>query len=351
MVKYRMTDVIPLLGIPGPKKQDMRSYNVACPCCDSGKSTHLNINLRKDVFRCVVCDFSGGVLDLYAYCKNIPRSEAFRAMVQELGEEKRDRCPSSRQVRPEDMEEDCPVTDIRFRHQTYTALLEWLSLSKDHLQNLQARGLPTAAIQKNKYRTTPVMGHRMMARQLQEAGCTLRGVPGFFKTKQGEWSFVRTDRGFFVPVRNVHGQIQGLQLRLDKADKRKYRWISSTDRMEGTGAKGWVHTAGPIRKRMLLIEGGLKADIVRQYTGQSLIAILGVNMITELKTVLNEYTKQGLESLRLCFDMDFLRNHHVFDAYEKMLKMLDGIGIRYMTYLWDPMYKGLDDYCKYMNEG
>lgn len=96
---------------------------------------------------------------------------------------------------------------------------------------------------------------------------------------------------------------------------------------------------------------GGKADIVRHYTGQSLVAIPGVNMITELEKVLKEYKKQGLERLRTCFDMDFIRNHHVHDAYEKMLKVLDEIGIRYTTYLWDPMYKGLDDYCKYTKEG
>ena len=47
--------------------------------------------------------------------------------------------------------------------------------------------------------------------------------------------------------------------------------------------------------------------------------------------------------------MDFMRNLHVHEAYEKMLKMLDEIGIRYTTYLWDTMYKGLDDYCKHIS--
>lgn len=55
------------------------SYYVQCPCCDDNpKSKHLNINLKKDVFRCPKCGVSGGVLDLYALFSGVARDKAYR---------------------------------------------------------------------------------------------------------------------------------------------------------------------------------------------------------------------------------------------------------------------------------
>ena len=44
------------------------------------------------------------------------------------------------------------------------------------------------------------------------------------------------------------------------------------------------------------------------------------------------------------FDMDFLINPHVQNGYRELTKLLSGMGYQYGTYLWDPEYKGLDDY-------
>ena len=42
--------------------------------------------------------------------------------------------------------------------------------------------------------------------------------------------------------------------------------------------------------------------------------------------------------------MDFAINHHVQNGYNSLLELLGNMGFRYGTYLWDPNYKGLDDY-------
>lgn len=42
--------------------------------------------------------------------------------------------------------------------------------------------------------------------------------------------------------------------------------------------------------------------------------------------------------------MDYLKNPHVKDGYFNLSAMLAQSGIDYGTYLWDPQYKGLDDY-------
>ena len=44
------------------------------------------------------------------------------------------------------------------------------------------------------------------------------------------------------------------------------------------------------------------------------------------------------------FDMDFMENPHVQGGYRTLVSLLSDAGFRYGTYLWDPRYKGLDDY-------
>ena len=41
---------------------------------------------------------------------------------------------------------------------------------------------------------------------------------------------------------------------------------------------------------------------------------------------------------------DFTTKFHVQNGFNNLLSLLDGMGFKYGTYLWDPRYKGLDDY-------
>ena len=45
MESYSISDVIRLLGLP-PAPVGRLSYYIPCPCCDSGRDRHMNINLR-----------------------------------------------------------------------------------------------------------------------------------------------------------------------------------------------------------------------------------------------------------------------------------------------------------------
>ena len=142
MEHIRMTDIIPLIDIPEPK-YGRASYNVSCPCCDENpRKKHLNINLEKDVVRCPRCGFAGGVFDLYAYYAGINRKNAREVLLARLnmdyGERLTPRGPKRSVIQPQMIE--CPITDIDTRHETYTALLDRLSLASDHRQNLLSRG-------------------------------------------------------------------------------------------------------------------------------------------------------------------------------------------------------------------
>lgn len=337
-----MQDILPLIGVPLPPP-GRSSYNIPCPCCDENpRKRHLNINLKKDVFRCPRCGFSGGVFDLYAHYEGIPRESVRDALIARLdirGDIKgyhpaKNREPDS---------EGCPLTDIDTRSATYEALLSQLTLASDHQANLLSRGLTFEEIVRLGYRTTPVVGMSAIAKKLLANGYYLAGVPGFCR-KDGEWTFVSERRGILIPVRDVKGRIQGLQIRRDNVIKRKFRWVSSIDMPDGCKAESWAHLAGQPKHMVILTEGPMKADIIHALTGKTVVAVAGVNALSQLEGMLAELRQHGTEKIMTAFDMDFLSNPHVENGYNNLTQLLTSMGFLYGTYLWDPEYKGLDDY-------
>ena len=96
--------------------------------------------------------------------------------------------------------------------------------------------------------------------------------------------------------------------------------------------------------RLVLTEGPMKADVINALTGLTVLAVPGVNTLTQLESTLTELRSDGLVEIKTAFDMDFTSNHHVQHGYNNLLQLLGDMGFRYGTYLWDPAYKGLDDY-------
>lgn len=342
MEKIRMWDIITLLGLPYPVS-GKNAYYVPCPCCDdASREKHLNINLKKDVFRCPRCGVSGGIFDLYALFTGVPRDGVRKTILERLGK------PGvqilSQQVVSTDNREECPLMDLDARHETYSSLLSKLTLASDHEDNLKNRGLTVADIRRLGYKTTPVMGMTQIAKQLLAEGRYLAGVPGFYRDESGTWTFIHEKRGILIPVRDRYGRIQGLQIRRDNVQKRKFRWVSSSGLCDGCKAEGWTHLVGEIRPMLVLTEGPMKADVIHALTGLTVLAVPGVNSLTQLEITLTNLRSEGLEEIKTAFDMDFVTNYHVQNGYQNLLKLLDDMGFRYGTYLWDPTYKGLDDY-------
>ena len=129
------------------------------------------------------------------------------------------------------------------RHATYTALLQSLTLASDHRENLLSRGLSPEEIHRLGYKTTPVLGFSSPGKAPAGEGPVLSRCSWFCKN-QSQWTLKIPGRGILIPVRDVQGQIQGLQVRLDNVEKRKFRWLSSNGLEEGCGAKTWVHLGG-----------------------------------------------------------------------------------------------------------
>ena len=338
-------DILSLLRL-GEPKYGSSSFNVACPCCDEGRDKHLNINVVKEVFRCPKCGISGGKLKLYSVFMNVPMSQVGASIRDRMGIESAADKPLRRPTlfQTVQTEREYPITDVETRHATYNALLGCLSLSKDHKENLLRRGLTETEISRLGYKTTPVMGMTSIARQLLSDGLYLAGVPGFYRNEKDEWTFANDNRGILIPVRDEEGRIQGLQIRLDNVEKRKFRWMSSTDRKDGCRAEGWTHFSGVPSETLVLTEGPMKADVINALSGWTVLAVPGVNALKKLKASLETLRAKGLKRVQTAFDMDMLTNPNVKNGFEELLALLDEMDFTFGTYLWDPRYKGLDDY-------
>ncbi len=346
MELFRMIDVISVLDLPTPP-WSQSSYYVQCPCCDDNPNKkHLNINLKKDVFRCPKCGVSGGVLDLYALFSGVARDKAYKALAEKLNPmgTNADVRPKRKSLPKPTFVEEYPMTDIETRHATYSALLSKLSLANDHRQNLINRGLNDEDIKRLGYKTTPLVGLQTLAKQLRTNGCYLSGVPGFYKTETDIWTFVSEKRGILIPVRDPNGLIQGLQIRRDDVQRRKFRWVSSAEKKDGCRAEGWTHFVGKMSSTVILTEGPMKADVINALSGLTVLAVPGVNTLTQLKISLDVLKGRGLKKVMTAFDMDFSLNKNVQIGFNNLLSLLDDMGFKFGTYLWDTQYKGLDDF-------
>lgn len=353
-LRYKMTDILPLLPIPQPP-MGKSSYNIPCPYCDGAGSRdrHLNINLKRNVFRCPKCDqFKGGVFDLYAYYKNVSRDKVLTAITDELGGNSgsygqwQGHGRRSRPAPSPPMIPQAALLGVEGRDRVYRALLNKLSLASDHRDNLLGRGLSDQEIVRLGYRSTPVVGFHALAKELVDEGYDLFGVPGFYRDDDGRWTMAIYRRGILIPCRDRRGRIQSLHIRLDKKMKRggKFLTFSSTDKRDGVGAENWCHIVGPVRESVLLIEGYMKADIVHYFTGQTVVAIPGVTSLFHLENVLTELVDLGVRHVMTCFDMDYLRKWQVEGAYANLVGLLASLPLTFGTYLWSPEYNGLDDY-------
>lgn len=347
-LRYGMKDILPLLSIPQPPI-GRSSYNIPCPLCDhpNTRHGHLNINLKKNVFRCSKCgSFEGGVFDLYAYYMNIPVKSVHAALqgvttADMSGGYQSDKARRSR--RPVEIPQ-AELADIEIRNHTYQALLNKLTLATDHRENLLGRGLSHEEIDRLQYRTTPMVGFHAFAKELADENCQLFGVPGFYVDESERWTLNNVQRGIIIPCRDRLGRIQRLHIRNDDERRGKFRPLSTVDKRNGCATENWCHLAGPIQEQILLIEGYMKADIVHYLTGDTVLAIPGVTALHHLEETLTELIPLGVQHVMTCFDMDYLKNWHVESAYVKLIELLGSLNITFGTYLWQPDYNGLDDF-------
>ena len=137
----------------------------------------------------------------------------------------------------------------------YNTLVDKLSLSDEHIEELINRGLTPDEAEKLKaegYRTFPANAFQRMkiAQEINDKHKdTIYSVAGFHKTKNGLPNFTGYP-GIMIPVKDPFGAIQGFQIRLDDPNgEGKYRWFSSKNYEGGTSSGTPLHLANYIEPK------------------------------------------------------------------------------------------------------
>ena len=330
-----------------------------CPICGD-KRGKMSISTEKDSWRCNYCGEHGGMLALYARMNNISNSEAYREICESLqnGEFTSPYDMSSPAPREQETPKQSPLADVRTIHQTFSMMLNMLTLSKGHREHLNnVRGLTDEQINVLGYKSTPPFYLcKKIARDLIQKGCTLKGVPGFY-IKDGEWTvkFYSKTAGILIPVRGIDGLIRGMQIRLDVPIKdedadpdksgTKYIWLSSVGKEMGVSSGSPVHFVGDrFAHAVYLTEGFLKADIAHYLMNRSFIAIAGINNTAQLELMFTLLKENGTQIIVEAADRDKFSNENVQRGVSSihMIAKKCGLELRHLT--WDPKYKGIDDW-------
>jgi hypothetical protein len=315
-----------------------------CPFCGD-KRHHLGLNTTKNQFYCHRCGIGGNAVTLYAKVFGIDNKAAFAA----LSDDRLLKLPVNRAILPISAIAPKPLQE---RHNVYYSFLNMLALTDNHRNNLRNRGLNDNVIEAFMYKSVPLDGQfrRCVLNELS-ATYDLLGIPGFFTDDNGAWRmYLPKDGGTFISVVSADGFIQGMQIRLDNTENRKYRWFSSNHYSNGTKGYPWIHTAGDVASATACItEGALKADVASVLSGGRLfVGIPGVNCISGLPDVL-----KGLKIKRVIetYDMDKRDNPQVAKALESLKRLLKGLRIAYVPYAWNPQYNGIDEYLYHQQAG
>ena len=298
---YGILDVVQVLHL---RKRRGNYYD--CPFCGE---THgkLNINVEKNVFRCNRCDASGGMLKLYADLHNVTLSEANQQIREALGkgEYRTDYIKATPVQEEKATAELAPIEEI---HRTYQRMLSMLTLNRKHQEDLQRRGLKPEQIEAQRYRSVPLFGMKKLVKRLAEEGYMVKGVPGFYRDTDGNWTinFKAENSGILIPIVSLDGFIQGFQIRVDHVtDTKKYIWLSSVNYDHGVSSGSPVHVIGDLAaERVYLTEGALKGTIAHYLSGATFVCVAGVNQYRNLKPVLERMKGYGMKQLLEAYDMD-----------------------------------------------
>lgn len=376
---WSCSDVLNLLGVkynPGKEEQTIK-----CPFCGGNR---FGMNIKKGTGHCFKCNATADSAGYYAAETMMSLNDARDDIKRRLN------IPDETGKLPERIVYKEPVVaetaSIEVRDKTYRAFLDELTLSQKNFDHLLARGFSSDDINAKGYKTFPSandISFEDLCRRLLSKGCTLKGVPGFFKNKKGEWTFPRYTQGIIIPQINIHNQIEGFQIRKDDDLRRvnedgdleaKCVWFSSKGKASGAAVHTSVHIATdfifnkdkqlyePVLRgnKVTLTEGGMKADLCTCILDgrASFIAVQGVYALSPLRDALINLKAYGLKTVNLAFDMDYLTNPNVKDAMEKVTSLIKELDLEMSNMMnWDFervdasgnkfSLKGIDDYLAY----
>lgn len=371
---FGILDVVELLHLHIRRRQADSAYT-DCPFCGDRRGK-MNVNFVKNVWRCNYCGEHGGMLNLYARVNNTTNSEAYREICDALqagdtswgygGAESADAYAGVPTREPHaGRQPDMGITQAERAspqeiHQTYSLMLEMLSLNSAHRAHLRSekRGLADEQIDSLGFKSTPpYFLCRSLTERLIRQGCRVEGVPGFYLHEGGYWTakFSSRTAGILIPAIGIDGLIHGMQILLDVPFKdrddppekagTKYIWLSSSAKNMGVTSGSPVHFIGnPFARTIYVTEGILKADIAHVLLNRSFVAVAGANNVAQLGPLFALLAQNGTELIIEAHDMDKYSNEMIAKGSSKIYLLARQHGMECRRLTWNPNYKGIDDW-------
>ena len=138
-----------------PEKKWLEYAN--CPICGD-KRGKMNINFAKNLWRCNYCNEGGGMLALYGKVYGISNSEAYREICDTLQNGLTAPEYTVKELPEKAAVEQSALASPQEIHQTFSMLLDLLTLSPQHRKHLQeVRGLTDEQIERLGYKSTPAL--------------------------------------------------------------------------------------------------------------------------------------------------------------------------------------------------
>lgn len=386
---WKPEEVLYLLGIPYNGRRT--EIYIKCPACGGRR---FSFNVAKGIGKCWNCSFGADSASYYAVSTGLSINDARHDIENKLGitregDRRNEILPPRIVYNTSQPEAEKASADVL--NATYMAFLAELGLTDKNRLALHGRGMDDDDyISTLNYKTFPRMDeidYFALCRRLEKGGFSLQGVPGFFKTKNGSYTFVQLTKGIIMPQRNYQNQIVGLQIRKDDdlrvfiEEKGEYEgkcgWFSSKNRNGGCPANADVHYAcdwkyntetniyEPVckNKAFALTEGIMKADLFHYFCPYvPVISVPGVHALESLKRELIRLKEDfGVETIMLAYDMDYQTNPDVQDAMEKTIALIKEVGLNLEQHNWETkiivenkvagLANGIDDFLAFTLKG
>ena len=346
--------VVDLLGIEVIRDTGTQLH-CRCPFCADRKA-HMNVKIRDNVFRCNRCGKGGGILHLYAEYCDVNLHTAYEELCKIFGPDGGESVRKCKR-KPRSIETvELPIASAEVRDNTYSNLLSLLTLCPTHQSALKERGLKSDEMERLCYRTTPTTRLKRIVTELLERGCILDGVPGFYCQKDSaQWVLDIRGSGIMLPDRNLLGQIEAIQVRLDKVYNQKFYNLTSVDQYYGTQSKCCPHYVGVHEgdEVVCLTEGVMKSDLAYSFAQGSpyecgFVGLTGIPSYSQYERVLEELDSIGVKRINVMVDSDYQVKEEVRKARDRYIEMGAAAGFEMAPITWTQKRKGVDDLYKHL---
>lgn len=249
----------------------------------------MSLNSQTNKYCCTRCGAGGYSIGLYARIKGIDTKKAYKELLERecFSPDK-----SHIEISPINL-----LVDIEIRDAVYREFLNMLKLEPQHRRYLKSLGFLDSSIYEGLYKTIPksYIKRRLIGNALSKK-YNLCGIPGFFQEEDFKWCFSRMD-GFFVPVYDKNGYIEGLSIHLDKPfNNNQDIWFSSNNKINGTNARSWImkNNINDLSDSVIITDNFLLGNLIKETINAPTIAFQN---ISNSYMILREIEKTNIKNI------------------------------------------------------